>query len=189
MNMFEYVMVLASVIIGLGVTHLLQGVAIIIQHPGRKPIYWVHLIWVGIVLFQCMFWWWWQFAYSETETWTFLLYLFVLLFATVAYLLCAVVMPSDMEGYRDFRDFFYSRRAWIFGALILFNLFDLADTALKGAEHFASLGLQYPIRMGAFIALNTVAAVVRNERFHALFAVANAVYQIPWAIVTFATVA
>jgi hypothetical protein len=134
-----------------------------------------------------MFWWWWEFAFSSVETWTFLLYLFVLLYAIVIYLLCAVVMPSDMEGYGDFKEFYYSRRAWIFGALVLFNLFDIADTALKGVEHFASLGLQYPIRMGAFIALNTVAAITRDARFHAVYAVAIAVYQIPWAIVMFAT--
>jgi hypothetical protein len=29
-------MVLASVIIGLGITHLLQGLAGIVQHPGRE---------------------------------------------------------------------------------------------------------------------------------------------------------
>ena len=44
MEMFNYVMVLASVIIGLGIAHLLQGVGGIVQHPGREKIYWVHLL-------------------------------------------------------------------------------------------------------------------------------------------------
>ena len=43
MEFFNYVMVLASVIVGLAVTHLLQGVAKMIQHPDRKQLYWVHL--------------------------------------------------------------------------------------------------------------------------------------------------
>jgi multisubunit Na+/H+ antiporter MnhC subunit len=39
MELFNYVMVLASIVIGLAITHLLQGVARIVQHPGRDKIY------------------------------------------------------------------------------------------------------------------------------------------------------
>lgn len=48
--MFNYVMVLASVIVGLGVTHLLQGIVSIVQHPGRERVYWIHLTWVGAAI-------------------------------------------------------------------------------------------------------------------------------------------
>lgn len=40
---FEYVIVLRGVVIGLALTHLLQGVAKIIEHPGRARVWWVHL--------------------------------------------------------------------------------------------------------------------------------------------------
>jgi hypothetical protein len=104
-------MVLASVIIGLGVTHLLQGVATIVQHPKRKPAYWVHLIWVVFIFFNTVFWWWWQFGYRDVETWTLQLYLFVMLYAVVMYINCAVLIPADMDGYADIKEFFYFRRA------------------------------------------------------------------------------
>ena len=43
MGMFEYVVVLTSIILGLGITHLLQGMTRLIQDPeGGRP-YWVHL--------------------------------------------------------------------------------------------------------------------------------------------------
>ena len=64
MGMFDYVMVLASVIIGLGVTHLLTGVAGIIQHPQRAKIYWVHLLWVAATFLRAIFWWWFEFGFS-----------------------------------------------------------------------------------------------------------------------------
>ena len=35
MGMFEYIAVLTSIIVGLGITHLLKGVARLVQHPGR----------------------------------------------------------------------------------------------------------------------------------------------------------
>jgi hypothetical protein len=188
MAMFEYVMVLASVIIGLGVTQLLQGVATIIQHPERKRAYWVHLIWVAFIFFNTVFWWWWQFGYGGVETWTFQLYLFVMLYAVVMYINCAMLIPADMDGYADYKAFYYSRRRWIFGALILFLLMDLIDTSLKGGAHFASLGLEYPLRLAGYSVLCVAGAITRNQRFHAIGALAGIAYQVTWAIRYFATI-
>ena len=49
MEFFNYVMVLASVIVGLAVAHLLQGVAKMVQEPDRKKLYWVHLLWIFLM--------------------------------------------------------------------------------------------------------------------------------------------
>ncbi len=99
MTMFEYVSVLTSVIVGLGVAHLLQGVARLVQHPGRTRIYWVHLLWVLFMFFAAIFWWWFEFGLVSVETWTFRLYLFVLSYAVLLYLMCALLFPSDLKGY------------------------------------------------------------------------------------------
>ena len=65
MEFFNYVMVLASVIIGLAVTHLLQGVARLIQHPERQKLYWVHLMWVALMFLNALFLWWWEFQLAS----------------------------------------------------------------------------------------------------------------------------
>ena len=46
MTTFEYLAVLISIIVGLGITHLLGGVARFIHHPDRYKFYWVHLLWI-----------------------------------------------------------------------------------------------------------------------------------------------
>ena len=96
MEMFNYVMVLASVIIGLGITHLLMGVAGIVQHPGRDKVYWVHLVWVGATFLRAIFWWWFEFRLSKITEWTFTLYVFVLAYAVILYLWCALLFPRDL---------------------------------------------------------------------------------------------
>ena len=68
MEFFNYVMVLASVIVGLAVTHLLQGVAKMIQHPDRKQLYWVHLAWVALMFLNVLFVWWWEFQLAGVRT-------------------------------------------------------------------------------------------------------------------------
>lgn len=188
MEMFNYVMVLASVIIGLGITHLLQGVTGIVQHPGREKLYWVHLVWVAATFLRAIFWWWFQFRLSATELWSFTLYFFVLAYAFVIYLWCALLFPRDLRGYDGFEDYFYSRRAWFFGTGLLGIAIDVVDSLAKGFEHFRSLGASYPIIMATFAILFVIAIRTRSERFHGTFAVASLLYLLAYPLTNFATV-
>jgi hypothetical protein len=188
MEMFDYVAVITSIIIGLAIAHLLQGLAQIIQHPGRRPVYWVHLVWVASLFLSAVFWWWSEYRLREIETWTFELYFFVLTYAFVIYLSCALLFPKEFHEYDGFRDYFYSRRRWFFGLLALWQVIDLADTWLKGAEHFASLGLEYPIGSGVLLVLSLIAVRTCNERFHASYAVLALGYNVSWVLRMFDTV-
>jgi len=184
MDMFNYVMVLASVIIGLGIAHLLQGVGVIVQHPRREKTYWVHLLWVAAIFLRAIFWWWFEFRLSKTAEWTFTLYLFVIAYAVLIYLWCALLFPRDLAGYDGFRDYFYSRRKWFFGLLLVGQGVDVADTLLKGMAHFRSLGPSYLIGIVALSALLLLAMRTRNERFHGAFAIFAVVYLLayPWLV-------
>ena len=188
MGMFEYIAVLTSIIVGLGITHLLQGVARLIQHPGRMQTYWVHLLWVLYMFFTAIFWWWWEFRYTEVETWTFQLYVFVLSFALLLYLLCALLFPSDLEKYDGFKGYFLSRRVWFFGSLAVFFAMDLADTWLKGTEYFSSLGGEYLVASILQPVFCVVAIFTGNERFHGGLAVLFIAYQLSQALRFFQTV-
>jgi hypothetical protein len=176
--MFDYVMVLASVIIGLGVTHLLTGVAVIVQHPDRPKVYWIHLTWVAATFLRAIFWWWFEFGFSAAS-WTFALYFFVLSYALLIYLWCALLFPKDLAGYDGYKDYFYSRRAWFFGVGLLANLADIPDTFLKGTRHLLALGPFYFVGQAVMITLFVTALRTRNERFHAFFAL----YAVAWLLI------
>ena len=189
MEIFEYIAVLTSIIIGLGITQLLRGVARLIQHPGRDKVYWVHLVWVVTMFFNMVFWWWWEFRLNDIEAWTFHIYLFVVIYALVFYLACALLSPEDLSDYDGYKGYFYSRRQWFFGLLALSLVIDVGDSWLKGAEHFSSLGLEYAIATSAKLVLFISAAVWSNERFHVGFAIVNLAYTVLWAIRMFETLA
>ena len=188
MEMFNYVMVLASVIIGLGVTHLLTGVAGIIQHPARAKVYWVHLLWVAATFLRAIFWWWFEFRLSNIAEWTFALYLFVLAYAFLIYLWCALLFPRDLAGYPSFKDYFYSRRRWFFELALAGQAVDVADTLLKGTGYFWSLGPAYSISIVVVSALLLIAMVTRNERFHAAFGIAAVTWLLIYPVTNFDTV-
>lgn len=166
MEFFSYVMVLASVIVGLAVAHLLQGVARMVQEGERAKLYWVHLLWIVLMFHNALFWWWWEFSLWQMTSWTFELYLFVLYFAVLLYVICAVLVPSSLGHYHDYRAYYYSRRRWLFGLLVAFSLFDLLDSALKGPAHLAALGWPYYASVAVRTLLLLGAIKIRSEKYH-----------------------
>lgn len=171
MGAFDYVMMLAAIVIGLALTHLMQGVGRIVENPRASKIWWVHLVWVAHTGLLSVFWWWFQFELRRTPVWTFQLYAFVLGYAFLIYLICTILFPSDLGDARDFKKYFLSRRRWFFGMLIALLIVDVIDTLSKGAAHFASLGLEYPLSQGALVLLCVVGIVTRRDRVQAAVAV------------------
>lgn len=175
---FIHMRIVLGMVVGLGLTHLLRQLARIIEHPGRKRVYWVHLVWAGSMFLYLLSFWWWEYRLSLVTQWTFNLYLFVTLYALLLYLLCTLVLPENIDEYADWRDYFYQRRAWFFGLLALAYLIDLADTRIKGATYFAALAPEMLARDLAFAAFSLVAVATRNATYHAVFALAGLVYQL-----------
>lgn len=191
MDMFEYVSVLTSIVIGLALTHLMQGIAGLIQHPDRAGIWWVHLCWVAYMFLNSIFWWWYEFRLQRIEPWTFSLYAFVVFYAFYIYLICALLFPRDLEGYDGYRDYFLSRRKWFFGLLIGWGAVDLIDTAIKNTaetNYFASLGTEYLISQVALTLGAVVGLVSRRASVHATIGILFLIYQVSWVLRMFSTV-
>jgi hypothetical protein len=68
------------------------------------------------------------------------------MYAILLYLLCALLFPDDMSDYSGFRNYFYSRKKWIFSFMALLFSVDVADTLLKGLRYFRMLG---PVQPGS----------------------------------------
>jgi len=181
-GLYIHIRILLGMIVGLGLTHVLRHVARLIEQPGARRIYWVHLLWVAFVFVYLLHFWWWQFRLSHQAQWDFNLYLFVTLYALLLYLLCALVFPESLDGYRGYEDYYYSRRRWFFGALVLVFAVDLADTAFKGAGYFRQLGPEYPLRNGLYIVAGIAAMATRNRFYHGAWAIAALAYELSWIV-------
>ncbi len=188
-DIFPHIRIIMGMVIGLGVTRLLSGVARIVQHPKQYQLYPVHLAWVASVLLMLVHFWWWEFGLYQIENWTFGKYLFLIVYAISLFLLCALLFPDSMQDYRSYEDYFYSRRGWFFGLLAATYLLDVIDTLLKGAAHFAHFGHEYLFRTPVFVALCVVAILVRNRYFHLFFIVATLIYQVSFILRLFDTIA
>jgi len=180
--LFLHVRVVLSMVVSLSIARLLSGLAVFVQHPGRQKPYWVHLLWVVSTLLLVVHFWWWEFRLAHLPAWRFEIYVYVLFYAALNYLLCAFLFPNDLDEYSGWRDYFISRRRWFFGLLALTFVVDLGDTWIKGSALLPNLGLEYPLRAGAYVLLCIVAGTVRSPLFHGVFAVASLLYQVSFIL-------
>jgi len=181
-ELYLHVRVLVGVVLGLGLTRILSGLARMVEHPGRNPASATHLVWVAVILLSIVHFWWWEFALISLGAWRFELFVFLLLYAFLWFVLACLLFPGDLAEHDTFEAYFLSQRRWFFGLFAATFAADLIDTAIKGAEHFRALGPEYPARIAAGIILCAVAAWSSNRRFHLLFAALYLAYDVSWIL-------
>ena len=101
--MYLHVRVLFTILLGLGVSRLLSGVAQIVQHPKAYKVYWVHLLWALFLFLYLIHFWWWEYRLQVIQQWTFPLYFFIAMYAVVMFLLCVLLFPEQMADYESFK--------------------------------------------------------------------------------------
>jgi hypothetical protein len=181
-EIYLHVRVIISVVLGLGLTRMLSGIARFVEHPGRNRLSTLHLLWVAIILISAIHFWWWEFALQQVPEWRFELFLFVLCYAFLFYLLASLLFPADLEGYQGYEDYFLSRRRWFFGLFAATFLFDWIDTAIKGPERMAMLGPEYLVKIVVCLLLCVAAGWTRDRRFQLAFAAAYLAYNTSWIL-------
>jgi hypothetical protein len=184
MDEFGYLSVLLSIILGLSVTQLLQGLAGIIQARTRVRLYWPAVGWAILLLAADAQAWWAMFGLRQHHPWTFLQFAIVLLETIVLYLLAALVLPSFAgDEVVDLRANYFGHARWFFGAFVALLVVSLVkDKILAGAW---PVGLNLAFHF-VFIAGVALAAVSRSDRFHRVFVCYSAILFAAYIALLFA---
>lgn len=186
-DLFVHVRIVMGIVVGLGITRLLTGLAAIAQNPKRAKVSALHLLWTLFVLVELVLFWWWEFALIETAHWTFGSFAFVILYAVVLFLMAALLVPDKIDDYAGYEHYFLSRRHWFFGAFAATLLLDLIDTLLKGADYAGSVGPDYWVQIPISLALTAAAIWTDNRRFQLVFVLLQLAYQAWWIWLLFYT--
>ena len=187
-QIYDHVRVVISILLGFSLTHLLRGVARLIQHPRRQKVDFIHLGWTLFIFFYLIHFWWFEFRLGLVGQWTFPLYLFIILYGVLLYLICALLWPDDVNEYDGFRGYFFSRKAWFFGFLSTLWFFDYVDTLIKGRAVLSSLGWEYEIRLILFLGCSLWAMRSKNMAFHRTFVTLGTLYQLSYILRQYFTV-
>src|SRR5262245_816606 len=130
-KLLVHLQLIVTMVLTLSVGRLLNGLARMVQHPTRFPAYNVHLGWVFTMLMFVIHFWWWEFKQSATLQASFEGFILILIYAIVFFLACCLLFPDSLEDYQDFKDYFMSRRKWIFGMLAVSFILEIWDMALS----------------------------------------------------------
>lgn len=179
---FAHVRTIIGMVLALSLARLVNGLTRFVQHPGTIRVYPVHLGWVIFLLITIVHFWWYEFHLLRVPVWTFPLYGFLIFYTMIFAALTALLFPDQMTDYSGFEDYFEQRKRWFFGLLAFAALLDVGDTALKGADYFRSLGMEYPIRQAALVVLAIAATVMRSRRGQLILVLAAIAYQISWIV-------
>jgi len=188
MGAFEYISVLTSIIIGLGMAQLLLGVSRLIQHPEDARPYWVHLCWVVTMFVYSVFWWWWEFSLNVVEVWTFGAYLLVIFYAFLVFLMCALLSPVNLSDHDGFEEYYYAKRGWIFGTFLVMQFADVGVSLIKGMDYFLALGVLYYIGESVIVVFSVIAIATRNKSFHAFFVLALLTFLVVQGFLDYGTI-
>jgi hypothetical protein len=166
-----------GIVVGLGITRMLTGVASFIQHPDRHQVSALHLLWAGSMLLEFTLFWWWEFGLTQIEQWNLGVFLFLVAYAVVLYLLAALLFPDHISEYNGYEDFFIKRRRWFFGLLATGFVLDVVDTLIKGGDYWSRLSRDYLIQVPIGLTLCLVGVLSTNRRLQIALVLTNIAYQ------------
>ena len=93
-EIFNYLSVIISIILGLGLGHLLTGCARLIATRQTLTISWLYVSWI-VLLFPVYVTYWWAFwDYRKHVHWSFVSFFFLLIGPTGLYLITALLLPD-----------------------------------------------------------------------------------------------
>lgn len=144
MSLFEFLMVLLSIIIGFGLAEILRGIARHIRNRDSVSAYWVHSVAVCLVFIALLQQWWEIWGLQGHSGWSFLGLVMMLTGPTGLSLISYLLFPRTLQG-ADMRAYYYGpmRPAWWIAVLTvtlatLFRPVVFGDELLK-IDHASSL--------------------------------------------------
>ena len=171
MEAFNYLAVLLSIIIGLGITQVLTAAGRLIRHRELVTFYWPPLLWAGCLIVMDVQVWWAMFGLRGVAHWTFVSFLVVLFQTVTLYMMSALVLPELVEhGGVDLRTHYERQHRWFFG----FFLATLAISVLKDVVIGGTLPETRNLGFHILLGITCVTAMtIRHSRYHEAIAVAG----------------
>lgn len=123
MSDFEYASVVVSIVLALGIADILRFIADTFRESSGRKLYWVHLLWIIVLLELHVEFWWQMWNFRELVAVGPSLGM-VLLGPGILFITTRTMLPSGVAD-NDFRTLFFRRKKLFFVMLALMNIWAL----------------------------------------------------------------
>jgi hypothetical protein len=179
MSEFEYVAVLVSLILGLGITRLLAGVGRAIHRRETSRVDLLHSVWTAAVFWTLILNWWVFFESRSLPVWSFGYFVVVIIWAVLFYLMTVVLYPPDIGATEAYGALFERNRRWFLGLFVASSLSDIWLTALRGDLLDPPQYLPFALHMAV---LGVLAMIFRAPRFQLALATYVLAVGLTWSL-------
>lgn len=168
MTDFEYLSVLVSIILGLGITNILGGFGAIVRNRQRTKLYSPVLVTMVTLFLIHVQTWWTMFNLRGVRHWTIVEFFEILMQPTFLYLASAMLVP-DFSGSEpvDLRAQYHGERRWFFGCLLVLIFFSLLRPVILSGRLTSVDDL---IGHGVFLAAIVIGISTDSDRVHQIVA-------------------
>lgn len=156
---FEYVTVLISIILGMGITQIVSGFAQIIHRWEQTKIYLPHLILIILLFVIHIQEWWVTYDLRTYQFWRLPVFLFIILYPVVLYILARILFPIRWpRGGVDLKKFYFENYRRIYLFIIVSAVLAIIDNVFIGGYALSDQPAQFTL-----IVLLTIVILVRKE--------------------------
>ena len=134
MDVFEFILVLVTVIVSLGIAELLGGVVRVLRHELMPSV--LHGLWVLVVFNMQIQWVWFSWNFRDRGSWLFPEFMLLIAPPILLYMAAAVLFPSPLakNGGELEEHFLRRRRPFFLLAIATIVLFGLSHRFLEGGD-------------------------------------------------------
>ena len=118
MSLFEFLMILLSIIVGLGLAEVLTGFAGILRDGRQAELSWVHSAVAAAIFLALLQTFWESWGLQYVETWTFPAMLLMLTPPILLFTVAHVLFPRQGQ-YADLGEYYFARARLIWGLALL----------------------------------------------------------------------
>jgi hypothetical protein len=165
MSEFEYASVVVSIVLALGMADILRFLADTLRDPSERRGYWVHMLWVVLLLELHMEFWWRMWAFRDQLTAGPELTI-VLLGPAILFMATRIILPHAGEA--DMQQLYFQRKNAFFIALVASSLWSALTSTWALPEGQQGLPLFALVTMAAILAVFIACILTANRRFHAV---------------------
>lgn len=164
MDAFNYLSVMVSMVLGLGLTQLFAGIGNMVQVRRRVKPYCLHSVWIVLMIGLHIQMWWSFWMLRGVHEWTYTSFAFVLLGPATLVIASHVLLPELVDGTIDVERHYYDTRTVFFGLLAAAGAWALL---LEAAMGLGTLIVPFRLVQVLGIGLMVLCAWTSSRRVHA----------------------
>ena len=181
MEPFEYVSVLTSLILGLGITQLLTGVADLILSHKKIKFFIPHSLWVlNVFGFQIQEWWY-NYEYSRRiGIWHMSDFFFLVTYPIILFVMARLMFPVTLEGGGvDLKSFYFKNFRKIFFVAVFLPIISIPQNIIISGRSFID---ELPKVGFGLILLYATISGTENKYFHYAFSIIGIVIALSYLL-------